>query len=276
MDHPKIYSSEYYQRIFDLENRHWWHLGMRHIAANLIRSATSDQLYVRVLDAGCGTGGAMVWARDCIGAEIAVGVDISFEAIDHCHHRFDLPLAQGSTLELPFRSDIFDLVICQDVLQHLPTNGSDLHALKEIHKVMRPGGFVLIRTNSRRGMWQANSDKDSDYQRYTLPEIVSRIRAAGFILKRATYANALPSLYTSAKRYVKLKFGRRNRHQHLYDGLDVRDTGSRQPWLNRILLWILKLEATFLLTPDRKVVFGHSIFCLGMKPFNDEGNMLIE
>jgi ubiquinone/menaquinone biosynthesis C-methylase UbiE len=274
MGHPQIYSREYYQRIFDLEERHWWHLGMREIAASLLRSASGHLHCGRVLDVGCGTGGAMIWARDSFGANMIGGVDISFEALEHCHRRLDLLLSQGSALELPFRSDIFDLVICQDVLQHLPTNGSDLHALTEIHRVLRPGGFVLVRANSRLGMWQTVAAQNSDYQRYSLPEIVARIRTVGFITKRATYVNALPAVYASVRRWVQLRSRRRHRNQNLYEGLNIRDTSSRYPRLNRILLSIMRAEALYLSATKRNLPFGHTTFCLGMKPFDDKGTML--
>ncbi len=53
MGHPEIYSREYYQGISDLQDRHWWHAGMREIAAALIRSQHGSRHHLRVLDAGC-------------------------------------------------------------------------------------------------------------------------------------------------------------------------------------------------------------------------------
>lgn len=271
MEHPQIYSREYYQRIFGLEERHWWHLGMREIGAALLRSQGGDRQYVRVLDAGCGTGGGMRWVRDILGARTVIGMDIAWEALELCQSRSAGPVVQASVLQLPFRPESFDLLICQDVLQHLPTDGSDVQALAEMYRVLRPGGLLLVRANSRLGMWQEKAVRDADFQRYTLPEIASRVQAAGFIVTRATYANALPALYGSVRRWVQLRF-RRPYPQRLYEGLGLRDTASR-PWLNRLLLAILKLEGVFLSVSSRGLVFGHSTFCLGLKPLRGEGSV---
>jgi ubiquinone/menaquinone biosynthesis C-methylase UbiE len=266
MAHPQIYSREYYQRLYELDARHWWNTGMREIAAALVRSACNNQQDLRVLDVGCGTGASMLWAQNSLGAKIVMGVDISWDALQFCQPLPGQTRSQASVLELPFRSGFFDLLICQDVLQHLPTDGSDIRALIEMRRVLRPGGLLLLRTNSRLGMWQAETARDSDYQRYTLPEVVARIQAAGFRVKRATYTNCLPSLYATVKRWVQLQRHRRHHPQPLYEGLNVRDTAACHPVLNRLLLGILKIEARYLSTPGRSLAFGHSTLCVGVKP----------
>ncbi|HHT9119331.1 MAG TPA: class I SAM-dependent methyltransferase [Candidatus Hypogeohydataceae bacterium YC41] len=260
---PEIYTREYYQRLFELEDRHWWYIGMREIAAALLSSQPGRRPYLRVLDAGCGTGSSMAWAKHFLGSRIVVGTDIAKEALELCRSRPGLHVVQASVLQLPFRSGSFDLIICQDVLQHLPTDGSDVHVLTEMHRVLRPGGLLLVRANSRLGMWQEATAQDAGFQRYTLPEIVSGIRAAGFIAKRATYANALPAFYASLKRWVQFRF---RRNHHLYEGLRIQDTASQHFWLNQFLLLVLKVEAFYLSAPHRRLVFGHSTFCLGLKP----------
>ncbi len=270
MGHPEIYSREYYQRLFELEDRHWWYLGMREIAAALLRSQAGRRPQVRVLDAGCGTGGGMMWARHLLGARVVIGVDIAWEALRLCRSRPSGWLAQASVLRLPFRSESFDLLVCQDVLQHLPTDESDIRALAEMYRVLRPGGLLLVRANSHLGMGQAGTARDPDFQRYTLSNIVSRVQAAGFIVTRATYANALPALYESWKRWV-LCGVRRQLHQRQYEGLGVRQIASRRFWLNQLLLSILKAEASYLSVSNRRLGFGHSTFCLGLRPLNRPG-----
>lgn len=269
MEHPEIYAREYYERLCDFEERHWWHLGMREVAAALLRSRPDKQPCERVLDVGCGTGGGLRWAAECLGARLVVGMDIAQEALVLCRARSGQWLTQASALQLPWRSESFDLLICQDVLQHLPTDGADVCALTEMARVLRPGGHLLVRTNSRLGMWQADTARDADFQRYTLPEIVFRVGAAGLIVQRATYANALPALYAALKRWGELRFQHQDPHQHrLYEGLRIRDTASQRAWLHRLLLWIMKAEAWYLATPNRRLAFGHSIFCLGVKPLD--------
>lgn len=267
--HPEIYSREYYQRIADLEDRHWWHVGMREIATGLLRSQDRGRRPSRVLDAGCGTGTGIKWVREVLGAHDVVGADISGEALELCRVRHPgRPLVRASVAELPFRSGCFDLLLCHDVLQHLPTDGLDRRALAEMFRVLRPGGLLLLRANSRLGMGQDEGARDADFQRYTLPEVVSRLAAAGFVVKRATYANFLPALYASLKRRLRRSGKRGHNHhpQRVYEGLGVRDTASRHPWVNRLLILALRAEACYLAAPKRALAFGHSTLCIGAKP----------
>ena len=274
MNHPEIYSQEYYQRIFDLEDRYWWHRGMREIAAALIRNQRDRQPFRRVLDAGCGTGATMAWADHTFGPEAVFGVDIAREALQFCRGGTGPLLAQASVMELPFAPETFDLVLCQDVIQHLPTDGGDVAALSEMYRVLRSGGYLLIRANSRLGMWQEKGARDADFQRYTLPEIVSRLRTAGFDVRRSTYANTLPALYGSLKQWRRRRKRGHAHDQHhqlhqehrLYEGLRTEDRTLRRPWLNRALLWILRAEALYLSKAGRSLGFGHTTFCLGQRP----------
>ncbi len=263
--HPKIYSREYYQRLFETEDRHWWHLGMREIATALVRSELVPGRFASVLDAGCGSGSGLTWAERFLDSGRIIGIDIASEALRFCRSRPGRKVAQASVLQLPFRADSFDLLISQDVLQHLPTDDSDLLALREMYRVLRMGGLLLVRSNSRLGMWQKETDRDNDFQRYTLPELVSRLEAAGFMVARATYANALPALYASLKRCLKFRFGRRERQGRLYEGLPGGDSGYRPAWLNGLLFGILKAEAFYLSKAGRRLSFGHTTYCLGIK-----------
>ena len=59
-------------------------------------------------------------------------------------------LRQGSVLDLPFADDTFDMVFSHGVLHHVP----DIkQAQSEIHRVLRPGGELVIMMYAR---WSLN------------------------------------------------------------------------------------------------------------------------
>lgn len=84
------------------------------------------------------------------------GVDLTTESIERLRARLtmrELPyedLRQGSVLSLPFADDSFDVVFSHGVLHHVP----DIkQAQSEIHRVLRPGGELVIMMYAR---WSLN------------------------------------------------------------------------------------------------------------------------
>lgn len=262
---PEIYDAEYYQRLFELETRHWWHLSMRRIAAALIRSYPGFRPGAAVLDAGCGTGASLSWARTELRASSIAGIDISPYAIEFCHRRGLDDVSTGSVLDLPFEDARFDVVLCWDVLQHLPTDGGDVRALRELRRVLKPGGAAILRANSRLGMWQHDaSARDVDFLRYTLPELTAHVREAGLDPVRATYANSLPALYASARRWLQRR-PRASTSTRVYEGLTIRDTAAEAPRLNALLQHVMSAEVRYLGAPGRRLPFGHTTFCVAVR-----------
>jgi SAM-dependent methyltransferase len=84
------------------------------------------------------------------------GVDLTAESIARVQTRLtlrELPyeeLRQGSVLDLPFADGTFDMVFSHGVLHHVP----DIkQAQKEIHRVLRPGGELVIMVYAK---WSLN------------------------------------------------------------------------------------------------------------------------
>jgi SAM-dependent methyltransferase len=86
---------------------------------------------VRVLDAGCGEG---VLVEQYAGRLAIEGLDPNYVAP---HVR------QGSLTALPYPDEVFDRVLCLDVLEHLAYEDQP-RALLEIRRVLRPDGEALI------------------------------------------------------------------------------------------------------------------------------------
>jgi SAM-dependent methyltransferase len=84
------------------------------------------------------------------------GVDLTSESIERVRTRLtlrELPfedLRQGSVLGLPFVDDSFDMVFSHGVLHHVP---DVKQAQNEIHRVLRPGGELVIMMYAR---WSLN------------------------------------------------------------------------------------------------------------------------
>lgn len=109
-------------------------------------AAAGLQAGMRVLDAGCGLGGASRMLADEYGC-IVTGIDITgdyirtaqqLSLVTGLQHR--TTFVQGSVLAMPFANDSFDAVWTQ----HVQMNIGDKKAFyAEMHRVLRPGGRLV-------------------------------------------------------------------------------------------------------------------------------------
>jgi len=100
----------------------------------------------RVLDAGCGNG---LWTRvlaDRFGVH-GVGLDLSLGMLSDARRSVGgaSSLVGGDVGRLPFFDETFDVILCFWMLYHVEDHR---RALREFHRVLRPGGRLLATTNS--------------------------------------------------------------------------------------------------------------------------------
>src|SRR6185503_19479033 len=99
---------------------------------------------LKVLEIGCGLGTDGAQFAEA-GADYT-GVDLTEAAVDLARKRFeffDLPgkFQTADAEDLPFPDQSFDLVYSHGVLHHTPETAK---AIKEIHRVLRPGGRAVV------------------------------------------------------------------------------------------------------------------------------------
>jgi SAM-dependent methyltransferase len=104
-------------------------------AQEFVTRALAARSNPRVIEAGCGARAHLAYPS---GARV-LGVDILRSQLLRNDEAFRL--AQGDVMALPVASASADLVVCWDVLEHLPA--PEL-AIAEIARVLRPGGLAVV------------------------------------------------------------------------------------------------------------------------------------
>ena len=171
-----------------------------------------------VLDLGCGFGrhafeaarrGANVVALDA-GRDEVEGVAAMFQAMAEAGEidRAALHTAavQGDALHLPFADATFDRVICSEVLEHIP---DDLGAMRELARVLRPGGTMAV-TVPRFGPELINWALSDEYHNvpgghiriYRRRILRERLTSVGLDVTGQHYAHGLHSPYWWLKCFV--------------------------------------------------------------------------
>jgi SAM-dependent methyltransferase len=247
-----------YADLYALEESLWWFVGMREVTRAVLDPACPRGPRRDILDAGCGTGGMLTWLERYAGGGRVAGIDLSPDALDFCRGRGLRDVAQASVTALPFAAETFDLVTSFDVLVQLPGEGSDELAMREMFRVLRPGGVAFVRAAAYEWMRSGHDEALNTQRRYTLTRLAGRMTRAGFLVRRATYANSLLLPAAVVRRLVLKRLG-------LADpGSDVKPPGSDR--LNRALASALKAEAALLKNPSAKLPAGLSAVCVAEKP----------
>lgn len=222
-----------YRRLYELENDLWWFRGMKTISLALLDRFVGSETKLDVLDVGCGTGG-MLRALERFGR--VTGLDYSEDALRFARARDRAALARGSVGRLPFAGESFDLVTSFDVLYHLGVN-DDVEALREIARVLRPGGILLVRVPAFERLWSQHDEAVHTRQRYGKRELTDKLRSAGFQPVFVSFANFLLFPIAVLRRGAERVLGSSR------PGSEVEAVG---PKLNEILLWPLRIEAWWL------------------------------
>lgn len=239
-----------YDNIARLEDRHWWYRGMAAISLNFLTSVPPSRKQLRILDAGCGPGGML---RHLAAVGLPFGIDLHSLALAYAHRTASASLARATVERLPFADHSFDLVTSFDVLYHLAV-GDDVAALTEFARVLKPDGLLLIRLPAFEQLRGAHDRTVHTRHRYTAPELRSKLDAAGFRVRRLTYANTLLFPLIALSRLMQ---GRANEHT---------DVELPSPALNHLLEFVLGLERRWL--THFNLPFGVSLFALA-QPTDD-------
>ena len=177
--------SHHYPILYQVEETHWWYLGRRRIIESLVERirTTLANAKPRILDVGCGTGANLKMLAAYGSAE---GVDISPQAVDFCRERGLDSVKLGAIEHLPYESGSFELVTALDVVEHLD---DDVAGLREMRRVLRRDGRVLLFVPAFMFLWGVQDDVSNHRRRYTLPSLLQAVEAAGFAVEWASYAN---------------------------------------------------------------------------------------
>jgi SAM-dependent methyltransferase len=175
---------DYELQTHQVEDAHWWYRGRRRVLDRVIDGLRLPAR-AEILDAGCGSGRNML---EFAGQGVMTGIELSPTSVLLARQRGAGEVVEGSVLEMPFESGRFDLATSLDVIEHLE---DDLVALRELRRVVKPGGALLVTVPAYQWLWSGHDVVNHHHRRYTRRTLRQVAEQAGWHQTRTTYFNSL-------------------------------------------------------------------------------------
>jgi len=192
-----------YERMAELDSRHWWYRARREILGRLIERRLRLPADARILEIGCGTGHNL----PMLGRFGQVdGIEIDEEARAIASARLGRPVGLAPLPELPGVADgSYDLVALLDVIEHVEDDGA---ALRSVARKLRPGGRILITVPAHPWMWSAHDVANHHFRRYTRKALRGLIERSGLRVELIGYFNSILFPVAAAARLAGRLTGR--------------------------------------------------------------------
>jgi SAM-dependent methyltransferase len=233
----------------EVEETHWWFVGRRHLFGREIAELRLSK-DAHILDVGTSTGTNLRMLAE-LGYRRVVGLDLSDEAIRFCADKGFGTVRRGDICALPFEDASLDLVLATDIIEHVE---DDRLALREIARVLVPGGRAVITVPAFLSLWGLQDEVAHHLRRYRFEALKSAVEAAGLRPVRSFHFNYLLFvpiwLARQIFRIFNIKLSSENK--------------VNTPLLNRLLMAVFDLDV--LTAPWLAPPFGVSIFVLAEKP----------
>ena len=240
-------------RYFQLGESYFWLSSQntiveRMLAPHLEQAArTVAPRAIRILDLGCGPGNTlqrfMRWGR-------VYGVDFSLDALAFARTKGVERVLSGDSTALPIAAGSIDCVLALDVIEHV---ADDEAALREIARVLRPGGVFLFAVPAFMTLWRYHDEAYGHYRRYTKADLCAKVRRAGLDITSCHFFKCAFFMPL----WVLAMLERRGWIPRRDNFFEV------APWLNRVMAAEIVWEATSGLA--RWMPFGVSLLCLGRR-----------
>lgn len=176
-------------------------------------SGIIDEPSTRILDVACGKGNITERIKNRFPSATIIGLDISLTAVREAalkKHK-DIRFLVANAFELPFAQGTFDLVVCNNLWEHI----TDPFRLgTSLNRIMKPNGALIISTPSRynfENLWSVIHGNKVNFQNptfhlteYSIGQVKEHMTRSGFSVEKII-TKPMPLFDVSWKTRVKHK-----------------------------------------------------------------------
>lgn len=233
------------------ESSHFWFHGFRAHVVPLLAELAAGRRDLRIVDCGCGTGYNLRVLLAPYGRTF--GFDLEADAMRRARAA-GRPLVRATIEQIPFAPASFDLATSFDVLQSVP---DDRAAIREIARILKPGGYAVLNVTALDIMRGDHSDVWGELRRYNTEKARRLLAGAGLTPVRIAYlfASLLPLMLAVRKTQWLFRAFR--------EPTGDADLSVPSAPINTALTWLVRKEAA--LSRRVPMPFGSSLLIAAKK-----------
>jgi len=245
-------NTQEYQRLYEVENVYWWHIGRQRIIERLIEFYFKEAKDLEILDAGCGCGGNYKMLQKF---GHILGIDNSENSLNFCQKNNFNNVLLTDCCQTKLKDNTYDLIVALDLLEHLE---SDKAAINEFHRLLKEDGKLIITVPAYQFIWSNHDESLHHKRRYKIKQIYSLLQDNSFSVIKGSYAITFLAppiiIFRLVENLIKKVFNYRIIKKSYFYLPKI---------LNNLFIKILYFEA--ILLPYLKFPFGISIIIVAEK-----------
>ena len=205
-----------------------------------------------IMEIGCSSGYLLEKMDKEIPGALIIGADIVYAPLvalakKHIH----IPMLRFDLMQCPLPDNALDAVVLINVLEHIE---DDNLALKQIHRILKPGGIVLIEVPANPNLYDFYDEALLHFRRYRLKDLTNQLEHLNFkILKKSHLGFFIYPLFWVVKKMNKRLSNQTEEQKKRLVENNIRATSS-----NTILNYLIRFE----LLLGKYIRFPTGIRCL--------------
>lgn len=190
-----------------------------------------------ILEIGCSSGYLIKRMMKEFPTSIIIGADVVkmplYRLANSCPY---LPLMRFDLLKCPLPDNSVDIVVILNVLEHIE---DDVGALKNIYRILKPGGRVVIEVPAGPSLYDSYDMQLQHFRRYSLYELCCKLEAIGFKVFRKSHLGAIVFPAFALVKLLNKKFKKNSMS-------DTVEKSASRTGSSLLMKWAMEFESTFL------------------------------
>lgn len=248
-----LINSEEYRAMFEVEENLWWYKILHEKVISEINSFSKGNKKIKILDAGCGTGGLLLKLQNS-GYQNIQGFDFNDDAVAFSKSRgLNVQKLDITNFQGVFGKESFDVIVSDDVLYQFDDDVIE-KTISSIVEILKPNGIFITNNNAFEIFRGTHDIAVGSKKRFVLKDFRTYLFKTkdASILKHYYWSLFLSPLILVVRLIQKLQL-----KLNLVDLENIKsDVEMPSEFMNNLFFNICKFERKIL----KKSLFGSSLF----------------